>query len=242
MDIERLRVDRELPAAELREIENVVDDVQQGLPAVGNDVEVFLEAGVVRLLFEQRYEPQNGVEGGADLVGHVREEILFGFGGIERLLLFLVDRIGVELEHPGEILVKKVADDGKNRVVIHPEPIGSVQNRTFEMGAEDKQLIRPDLLVLEVFDQFPHNRALADFGLSRDHPHEIIKDVRSVLVHEKIGIDGMAFQDPGTHFPPDPFAEDQSFGTAQNFPGFIQLRQIGEFHAHFLRFYGRMIL
>ena len=77
---------------ELREIQDVVDELEEGVGAEDDAVDVFAAAPFVQLLFrEELREADDGVERGAQLVRHHGEEarlgggVLFGeFGGLVR--------------------------------------------------------------------------------------------------------------------------------------------------------------
>ena len=83
-------LERELARLHLREVQNVVDDVEQRLGAVADRLDVFallLRKPGVR---EQAGHAGDGIHRRADFMAHVREELRLGLGGFQRRLAGLL--------------------------------------------------------------------------------------------------------------------------------------------------------
>ena len=90
--------DGHLAGLDLGEIEHVVDDVEQGVGALGGGGGEFLLARVEPRLREQFHHAENAAQRRADLVAHVREKFALGGVGAVGLLGGGVGLVGGVLE------------------------------------------------------------------------------------------------------------------------------------------------
>ena len=72
----------QVPRLNLREVEDVVDELQQRFARRSHDAEVILLFGGQTCFQRQRGHPENGVERRANLVAHVGEKRALGHGGV----------------------------------------------------------------------------------------------------------------------------------------------------------------
>ncbi len=92
----------ELAGLELAEVQDVVDDMQQGMAAALRGLEIAAGFGIERTAQCEFRMAEEAVDGRPDLVAHIREELALGFrcghrivaglrhGGVRDLQLFLV--------------------------------------------------------------------------------------------------------------------------------------------------------
>ncbi len=74
------------PGLQLRKVENVVDDGEQGIPAALNRVDELLLLGGQGRVFQQFGKADDPVHGGANLVAHVCQKLAFGLCRRQRVL------------------------------------------------------------------------------------------------------------------------------------------------------------
>ena len=81
-EIERNGLKLQLAGLDLGKVEDVVDQGQQGIAAVPNDAGVFALLLIKRGAHQEIGHAQDGVQGRADLVAHVGQELAFGGIGL----------------------------------------------------------------------------------------------------------------------------------------------------------------
>ncbi len=122
LDVEGVQIELQLAGLDLRVVENVVEQAQQGVGRrVRLDHIVELAGGELGVL-DQLQHAEHGVEGGADLVAHVGEEGGLGLaGGI--CLLLGIEQAGLQLGLGCDVPVE--ADDAQRLTAAVPLHLGS---------------------------------------------------------------------------------------------------------------------
>ena len=116
-DVDRLGLDLELARLDLREIEDVADEHEQGIAAGADDVEAFALVGAHVGVGEERRHPDHGVERSAQLVAHRGEKLALRPRRRERRVTRLGDveaepqELGCRLRDAGAVLEDEAEEE-----------------------------------------------------------------------------------------------------------------------------------